>query len=178
MEIEKTFIEGLQLIHTKRFRDPRGSFTKIFNSDVFESFGIEKQYKESYYSISHQNVIRGMHFQIPPHEHSKLVYVNSGRIMDVILDIRLNSPTYGQVLQIEIGATNGIQVEIPIGCAHGFRGLEEGTIVTYMQTSSYSHASDMGIRFDSFGMDWGVINPIISERDLAFPEFNNYKSHF
>lgn len=178
MEIEHTFIEGLNLIHLKEFKDLRGSFTKVFNYDFFSENGLETSFKESYYSISHKNVIRGMHFQIPPAEHTKLVYVNQGSIMDVILDIRKSSPTYGKFITLRIDSTNPVLVYIPVGCAHGFLSMEDHTIVTYLQSSVYNNDCDMGIHYNSFGMDWKIQNPIISERDLSFVNLIDFNSPF
>lgn len=171
MLIEDTFIPGLKLIHLDKFTDTRGSFLKVFNEDFFALNGLETNFKESYYSVSHKNVIRGMHFQIPPAELTKLVYVNSGSIVDVILDIRKNSLTFGKCFSINLNCDEPILIYIPIGCAHGFLSLEDTTMVTYLQTSCYNNSCDKGIKYNSFGMDWGIINPIMSERDLSFPDF-------
>ncbi len=171
MEIESTFIQGLKLIHLKKFKDQRGSFIKIFNSDFFKVNGLETAFKESYYSISSKNVIRGMHFQVPPEEHIKLVYLNAGRMLDVVLDIRKTSATYGQYFSIELNTETPVLLYIPVGCAHGFLSLEDNVMVTYLQTSCYNNICDKGIKYNSFGMDWKVWNPIISERDSNFPDF-------
>lgn len=173
MEIENTFIEGLKIIHLKEFKDSRGSFIKVYNEDLFSENALKLDFKESYYSISSKNVIRGMHFQIPPFEHTKLVYLDNGKIIDVVLDIRKSSPTYGQHFTIKLNTDNPILVYIPVGCAHGFLSLEDNTIVTYLQTSVYNNICDKGIKYNSFKMNWGVENPIISERDLNFPDFPN-----
>ncbi len=178
MEIENTFIDGLKLIHLKKIKDLRGSFTKVFNEDIFVENGLVTDFKESYYSVSMKNVIRGMHFQIPPHEHTKLVYVNQGSILDVILDIRKKSVTFGQYYKIEISTKDPILIYIPTGCAHGFLSLENNTMVTYLQTSCYNRLSDMGIKYNSFGMDWGNKSPIISERDLSFPNLSGIIVNF
>jgi len=178
MEIENTFIPGLKLIHMKEFKDVRGSFIKTFNFDFFTENGLETNFKESYYSISAKNVIRGMHYQIPPFEHTKLVYLNQGKILDVVLDIRKSSPTYGQHFSIKLNTEKPILIYIPIGCAHGFLSLENDTMVTYMQTSCYNNACDKGIKYNSFGINWKVENPIMSERDLSFPNLLNTNFNF
>lgn len=178
MFIENTFIPGLKLIRLKEFKDNRGSFIKIFNEKFFAENGLETHFKESYYSISERNVIRGMHFQIPPFEHTKLVYLNQGTIIDVVLDIRRSSPTYGKYFSIELNTENPVLVYIPVGCAHGFRSLKDNTMVTYLQTSGYDSNSDAGIHFDSFTMDWRCKLPIVSTRDLAFPVLSQYISIF
>lgn len=178
MHIEQTFIPGLKLIHLKEFIDNRGSFIKVFNKEFFLENGLETDFKESYYSISSKNVIRGMHFQIPPAEHTKLVYLNQGKIIDVVLDIRKSSPTYGQHFSTELYTQNPILIYIPVGCAHGFLSMEDNTMVTYLQSSCYNNASDKGIKYSSFGMKWEIENPILSERDLCFPDFSETKLDF
>jgi dTDP-4-dehydrorhamnose 3,5-epimerase/CDP-3, 6-dideoxy-D-glycero-D-glycero-4-hexulose-5-epimerase len=178
MEIEETFIPGLKLIHLKEFKDNRGSFIKVFNHDLFAENGLETNFKESYYSISAKNVIRGMHFQIPPAEHTKLVYLNQGKIIDVVLDIRKASPTFGKHFFIKLNQENPILIYIPIGCAHGFLSLEDNSMVTYLQSFCYNQKCDKGIKYNSFGMKWEIENPIISERDLSFPDLQDIYLNF
>lgn len=172
MKIEETYIQGLKLIYLKEFEDLRGAFIKVFNEKFFAKNGLETKFMESYYSISAKNVIRGMHFQIPPEEHTKMVYLNQGSILDVILDIRKNSATFGKYLKIEINKNNPVLVYIPVGCAHGFLSLQDNTMVTYLQSSCYNSDYDKGVKYDSFGMDWKIDRPILSNRDLQFPVFS------
>jgi len=178
MIVEDIFIQGLKLIHLKEFKDLRGSFIKVFNKEFFAENGLETYFKESYYSISAKNVIRGMHFQTHPAEHTKIVYVNQGSILDVILDLRKNSPSFGQYYKIKINTNNPLLVYIPVGCAHGFLSLEDNTMVTYLQSSCYNNISDKGIKYDSFGLDWGIDKPILSERDLQFPVLSKTNFNF
>jgi dTDP-4-dehydrorhamnose 3,5-epimerase/CDP-3, 6-dideoxy-D-glycero-D-glycero-4-hexulose-5-epimerase len=178
MEIEQTIIPGVKLIHLKVVNDLRGSFIKVFNKDFFEEKGLESNFKESYYSISSKNVIRGMHFQTPPAEHTKLVYVNNGSVRDVILDIRKDSPTYGNFFNVKLISNNLTLVYIPSGCAHGFISLEDRTMVTYLQTSCYNPNCDAGIKYNSFSMDWGINHPILSKRDDSFLPFKQFNSPF
>lgn len=178
MEIEKTFIEGLLVIHLNKLSDDRGAFIKTFNNDFFVQHNLVKDFKESYFSVSGVNVVRGMHFQTPPAQHTKLVYINKGSITDVVLDIRKNSATYGRYFTITLSDTQPKLVYIPEGIAHGFLSLQENSIVTYLQTSVYSKDNDHGIKWDSFGFDWGVTNPIISTRDLSFATLGDFKSPF
>ena len=119
-----------------------------------------------------------MHFQTPPAEHDKVVYVSKGSIIDVVVDIRTNSKSYGQYCSFELSDSKGAFLYIPIGCAHGFLSLEDNTIVNYMQTSVYNAACDCGIRYDSFGFDWGVENPTLSDRDQSFPTLSNLNNPF
>ena len=178
MKLIKTFIEGLFIFQSNIFKDNRGEFIKVYSEDIFKSFGLNIKIQESYYSISQKNVIRGMHFQSPPYDHIKLVFVTNGSILDVVLDIRKNSPTFGEYFNIELKANDGKILVIPKGMAHGFKSLEDNTIVHYMQSSCYNKDYDEGIRYDSFGFNWNCKNPILSERDLNFKKFSDYKSPF
>jgi dTDP-4-dehydrorhamnose 3,5-epimerase len=171
-------LKGAYLIEPNTAEDHRGSFIKIYNESFFQANGLDIAIKESYYSISKKNVIRGMHFQTPPHDHLKIVYVPQGGIIDVILDIRKNSPTYGKFFTIELSDKNGKAAVIPTGMAHGFRVLEENTNVTYLQTSCYAAEYDTGIHYNSFGFDWEISNPILSRRDEAFSDFKTFDSPF
>lgn len=178
MNIQKTSFEGLYILETVNFQDIRGSFQKLFNYDFFERNGLDTSFKEFYYSVSHKNVIRGMHFQLPPFEHIKLVYVSRGKIKDVVVDIRKSSETYGKCFSIELDACKGQHLYIPKGFAHGFLSLEDNTIVNYAQTSGYSKEHDYGIAYNSIGFNWNINQPIISGRDLAFEPLENFKSPF
>jgi len=178
MEIENTFIEGLKIVHLNKISDNRGSFTKMFNEDIFKSNNLRIDIKESYFSVSDQHVIRGMHFQSPPAEHSKLVFVNKGSIIDVVLDIRKNSATFGQYFTTTVSEDKPKLIYIPVGCAHGFLSLKDHTIVSYMQTSVYNKECDHGIHYNSFNFDWGVKVPILSARDEAFVTLKDCKNLF
>ncbi len=178
MKILNTEISGLKVIEPNIFEDNRGKFVKTFNDSFFKEIGIDIDIKESYYSISKKDVIRGMHFQIPPYEHMKIVYVTYGKILDVILDIRKGSPSYGNTFSIELSSKNGKILVIPSGLAHGFKSLENNTNVSYLQTSVYSAEHDYGIRYDSFNFDWKCKNKNLSQRDLSFPLFKDFNSPF
>jgi dTDP-4-dehydrorhamnose 3,5-epimerase len=178
MEIEKTFIDDLLVIHLNKIDDNRGSFVKMFNCDFLAEHNLRTDLKESYFSVSQKNVIRGMHFQVPPAAHTKMVFVNQGSIIDVVLDIRKLSATYGRFFSITISSDKPKLIYIPAGFAHGFKSLEDNTIVSYMQTSVYNKDCDAGIRWDSFGMDWKIDAPIMSTRDQLFEGLNNYHSPF
>jgi dTDP-4-dehydrorhamnose 3,5-epimerase len=172
INIVDTPIGGLKILEIPAFSDCRGSFTKVFNSVAFSESGLATNFVESYYSISAKNVIRGMHFQIPPAEHTKLVHVNSGIIIDVVLDIRRHSETFGNYYVIEVASKDNVLIYIPVGCAHGFLSVQDDTMVTYMQTSVYSPELDRGIKYDSFGFKWGIEHPIVSARDREFQKFS------
>lgn len=178
MNLIPTDFNGLFVLETACFQDNRGRFQKLFNYDFFKKNNLETDFKEFYYSISQKNVIRGMHFQFPPYEHTKLVYVSKGKIRDVVVDLRKCSNTYGKCFSVELNACEGQYLYIPKGFAHGFLSLEDDTIVNYAQTSGYSKEHDHGIAYDSIGFDWDVKEPVISGRDLAFVPLENFKSPF
>lgn len=178
MKINPTKIPGMFIIETDSFTDDRGVFIKTFHEDTFKEFGIRVDFKESFYSISKKNVIRGMHFHLPPKEHAKLVYVTRGAVLDVVLDLRKESPTYGEHVSVEISDENHAMTYIPAGCAHGFLSLKDDTCMVYLQTGVYDKECDTGITHDSFGMQWPVKNPTLSKRDKEFVTFDNFESPF
>ena len=178
MRIENTSLNGLKIIYLDKFEDIRGEFIKVFNETFLHENNLVTSFKESYFTMSNKNVIRGMHFQIPPDDHTKIVYINNGSIIDVVLDIRANSESFGKYFSIKLTAENPMALYIPVGFAHGFLSLEDNTILTYLQDSVYNKGSDTGIKWNSFGFDWETSKPIISERDLAFENLSNFNSPF
>lgn len=178
MEIITTPFEGLFVLKTVNHQDIRGGFQKLFNFDVFRENCLAVDFKEMYYSVNKKDVLRGMHFQNPPHDHEKLVYVSNGSILDVVLDIRKDSETYGKYFSIQLDAKCGKYLYIPKGFAHGFLSLEDNTIVNYAQTSCYNAEHDCGVDAMSFGMKWGGEDSIRSGRDLTFPPFDVFISEF
>lgn len=171
-------LAGAFLITMPRFADDRGIFIKPFNEATFRQAGIEFTLRESYYSTSAKDVIRGMHFQLPPHQHSKVVFCPQGAILDVIVDLRKESATYGQHYAHELSADNQKAYFIPEGFAHGFKALTDEAMTYYLVSSGYDKESDTGILYNSFGFNWGVDNPIISERDLSFVSLSDFDSPF
>lgn len=178
MKIIKTPFEGLYILETINFQDNRGGFQKLFNYDFFKKNNLDSDFKEFYYSVNKLNVIRGMHFQIPPFDHAKLVYVSKGKIKDVVVDLRKKSKTYGQCFSTELDESKAQYLYIPKGFAHGFLTLEEGSIVNYAQTSCYSKEYDSGIDAFSISYNWQIENAIRSGRDLNFETLQNFKSPF
>lgn len=170
-------ISGLFHIETIPFVDERGIFVKTFHQEIFEEFKIENNFKEEYYSISHKNVLRGMHFQLPPYDHAKMVYCTRGRIIDVALDLRKHSGTFGKYKIIELSEGSGV-VFIPRGFAHGFLSIEESSTVCYKVETIYNKEHDSGILWNSFGLNWPSLNPILSNRDKNFIHFKNFESPF
>ena len=178
MKLIETPFQGLYVLETVHFRDERGSFQKLFSFETFRELGLACDFKEFYYSVNRKHVIRGMHFQLPPFDHVKVVYVSRGRIRDVVVDLRKASPTYGRCFSIELDDEHARYLYIPKGFAHGFLSLEEGTIVNYAQTTCYSREHDSGILQDSFGFDWQEEHPIVSGRDLTFEPLAQFQSPF
>ena len=178
MNIIETGFAGLFLLETNNFLDERGGFQKLFNYDFFKENGLDCDFKEFYYSVNKKNVIRGMHFQTPPFDHTKVVYVSKGRIKDVVLDIRKHSATNGKCFSIELDDQKGQYLYIPKGFAHGFVSMEDGSIVNYAQTSCYSKEHDCGIDVMSIGFDWGIESPIRSGRDLTFGTLEQFVTPF
>lgn len=171
-------IKDLQILSLPHFTDLRGSFTKVFHEDSLRERGIDFTLRESYYSFSAKGVIRGMHFQTPPAQHAKIVFCPVGEILDVVLDIRTDSPTFGQHFSQILSAQNHLALYIPEGCAHGFRALSEGAMTFYLVSSVHNPDHDKGIRWDSFGFDWGVPDSILSDRDKGFPTLEAFRSPF
>jgi len=174
MKIERTEIEGVYIITNFNAKDERGLFVKTFNKNTFNKNNLDFEIRESYYSVSNKDVIRGMHFQLKPNEHEKLVCVPKGSILDVVLDLRKKSKTYKQHISMNLSSSNKKSIFIPKGLAHGFKSLEDNTITNYCVSTEYNSSSDTGIRFNSFGFNWQNENPIISERDNSFDTLNDY----
>jgi dTDP-4-dehydrorhamnose 3,5-epimerase len=178
MEKIDTPLSGSFLVRAPLFTDARGGFVKTFHQERFREFGVEPIFKEEFYSTSAKGVIRGMHFQMPPADHAKFVCCLVGAVMDVILDIRKGSPTYGRHFAIELSAANRLCFYIPSGFAHGFLSLAADSLMLYKTTSTHTPSCDAGIRWDSFGCEWDMASPVISARDSAFPSLTDFVSPF
>lgn len=158
--------------------DARGRFVKVFHRQAFAAAGLNTEYPEEFYSVSHRGVIRGLHFQSPPMDHVKLVYCVAGEVQDAVLDLRQGSPTYGCHALIELSAQVGNMVYIPKGLAHGFCTLSETATLVYKVSSAYSPEHDCGVLWNSAGIPWSVTDPILSDRDRAHPPFRAFVSPF
>jgi len=178
MEVINTELPGLKIIRPKIFQDARGSFVKTFHQDLFREHGMNFECREEFFSTSAKDVVRGMHFQLPPAAHAKLVYCITGRVLDVVLDLRKGSPTYGKSYARELNASNREIFFIPIGMAHGFLALENDTTMVYQTSTPHAPTHDAGIRWDSIHFDWPVKSPILSERDKKFPALADFQSPF
>lgn len=180
MEIIKTPIEGLLVLQPKVWHDERGYFFESFRSDVFEKLNIDVNFVQDNQSLSQRGTIRGLHFQKAPYEQGKLVRVVQGRVLDVALDIRKNSATYGQYYAIELSAENQTQFYIPPGFAHGFSTLEDNTIFCYKCTNYYHKASEGGVLYNdpALGIDWKVEGLFVSDKDKELPTLADFVSPF
>ncbi len=178
MKIIDTEIEVLKVIELDKSCDYRGDFVKTVNQDSLLKMSIELDVAESYYSVSQKDVIRGMHFQVPPYDHNKLVHVLTGNVIDVVLDLRKNSKTYLKCMDFHLAGENPRALYIPKGLAHGFRSLEDGSLMLYYVSSVYNPQYDKGICYNSIGYDWKTDSPIISDRDKGFIALEDYKSPF
>jgi dTDP-4-dehydrorhamnose 3,5-epimerase len=159
-------------------KDQRGAFVKTFHREVFESLGLETRFDEQYFSVSRKNVVRGMHFQIPPADHNKLVFCCHGEVLDVLVDLRRNSRTYGLAASFSLTQDNGSVLYIPRGFAHGFLTLSDEAIMVYNCETVYRPELDTGILWSSLDFDWPVVEPILSDRDRGFPSLQTFESPF
>lgn len=177
-QVNKSALDGCLRLEPKIFRDHRGTSIKTFHKDALKECGVKNNFVEDLIAISNKNVLRGLHFQNPPFAQAKLVYCIKGSILDVVLDIRRDSPTYGKYQMFSIDAVNFTMLYISEGFAHGYLSLEDDTIVMYKMSSVYKKELEGGIRWNSIDIPWGINKPIISERDENFVAFSDFKSNF
>jgi len=180
MEVIKTPIEGLLVIKPKIFEDDRGHFFEIWSNESFSEQVLDLDFVQDNQSLSSKGVLRGLHFQNPPFAQGKLVRVINGAVLDVVVDIRKESSTYGQHFSIELNAENKFIFWIPPGFAHGFIALEDDAIFAYKCTGVYNSASEEALLWSDkdLNIDWGTINPLVSDKDLVAGSFKNFKSQF
>lgn len=180
MKIQELDIKGPLLIQPDIFSDERGYFFESFNESKFNDLGIPNNFVQDNQSMSSKNVLRGLHFQNAPYEQGKLVRVVSGAVLDVIVDIRIDSPTFGQNYKVRLDESNKLILWIPAGFAHGFLALEDNTIFFYKCTGFYNKQSESGIIWNDkdLSIDWGVENPIVSDKDEELQTFQEFKSQF
>ena len=180
MDIKSTPIEGLLIIEPQVFTDPRGYFYESYNKEKFVAAGINIEFVQDNQSLSQKGIVRGLHFQAPPFDQGKLVRVIQGAVLDVAVDIRKNSPTYGQNFSIELSAQNRTMFYIPPGFAHGFETLEDNTIFLYKCTDVYNKQSEGGLLWNDaeLGIKWQSSNPLISDKDKILPLFKDLVSPF
>jgi dTDP-4-dehydrorhamnose 3,5-epimerase len=178
MQITELGIPQCYLLEPQVFRDIRGNFVKPFVTSLLKRRGLRTDFVEQYYSTSVSGVVRGMHFQVPPYDHAKLVYCAVGGVTDVLLDLRKKSPTFGQYLSVDLSADSGRAIYIESGVAHGFIVTAGPALLVYNVTSEYASQHDAGVRWDSFGFNWGGGQPVISNRDKNFPPLCEFDTPF
>jgi dTDP-4-dehydrorhamnose 3,5-epimerase len=177
-DLKPSSILGCYEIQPRVLEDLRGRFVKVFHKESFAGLGLETDFAEEYYSSSHKGVVRGMHFQIPPADHAKVVYCVQGEAFDVVLDLRVGSPTYGETASIQLSADIGNYLYISKGLAHGFCATTDIATLIYKVSSVYSPLHDSGILYSSIDVDWPTAFPVTSERDRSFKSIADFKSPF
>lgn len=183
LDVQPTAIPDVKIVTPKRFGDHRGFFSETYNRQCFLNAGIAEEFVQDNHSLSVAvGTVRGLHFQSPPFAQAKLVRVARGRILDVAVDIRRSSPTYGRHVAVELSAENGRQLLVPVGFAHGFCTLEPNTEIQYKVTAYYSAAHDHGLAFDdpALGIEWPVPldQAVLSEKDRKQPQLAELPSYF
>lgn len=180
MKITKTNIDGLIIVEPEIFMDDRGYFFESWNVKKFQEVGIKDHFVQDNQSSSSKGVLRGLHFQNPPYAQAKLVRVIRGAVLDVAVDLRINSPTYGKHSSIILSDKNFKSFYIPKGFAHGFVALEDNTVFSYKCSEMYKKESEGCLIWNDkdLGIDWNVINPIISTQDTQGLYFKDFKSKF
>lgn len=180
MEIVKDSIDGLVTIHPSVFKDERGYFFESFNKIDFRNFVCDTNFVQDNESMSMKNVLRGLHFQKPPHMQGKLVRIIKGAVLDVVVDLRKASKSYGQYKKIILTASDKIQFWIPPGFAHGFYTLEDETIFAYKCTEYYNPESEVCILWNDelLNINWGVNEPFVSKKDSNGISFRGFSSPF
>ncbi len=180
MELIQEPLPGIKILRPFVHEDERGTFLKTFHESQLRQHDIEIEIKEEFYTTSAVAVLRGMHFQVPPHAHQKIVTCLSGKVLDVVLDLRKESLTYGQHASFELSEENRYIVYIPIGFAHGFLGQKENSSLLYKTDCVYSPESDQGILWNSFGHEWNVpdLELVISDRDRQHTPLETFISPF
>jgi len=178
MEIVRTSIPGCLQLLLPVHEDERGLFVKTYQEEGFRNHGLVTEFAEEYYTVSRQHVLRGLHFQLPPQDHIKLVHCAEGMVLDAVLDLRIGSPTYGHHALVELTSKKANLLYIPRGVAHGFLAMSEHAVMLYKVTTSYSPQHDTGIHWNSAGIPWPVKEPIVSSRDKGFAHLRDFRSPF
>jgi len=159
-------------------RDARGFFAKVFHRPLWRDLGLQTEFAEEYATYSLPWSMRGLHFQLPPMAHDKVVLCLRGNAFDVAVDLRKGSPAYGQHHSVNLSSMQSNALYIPAGVAHGFCVTGDEALLYYKLTTVYSPEHDAGIRWDSAGIPWPMTNPILSERDLELPRLEDFDSPF
>lgn len=184
MDVQALDIPDVKVITPKKFGDHRGFFSETYNQAAFEAAGVTADFVQDNHSRSAaMGTVRGLHMQAPPFDQGKLVRVVRGAIMDVAVDVRRGSPTYGQWVRAEISADNWSQIWVPSGFLHGFATLEPDTEVVYKVTAPYSAAHEAGVKWNDadLAIDWGGVSAdtaVVSDKDSDLPAYKDFQSPF
>jgi len=183
MQIETTAIPAVKLLRPTRLADDRGFFSETYSRRTYADAGIDVDFGQDNLSLSHApGTVRGLHFQTPPDAQAKLVGVVTGRVLDVAVDIRKGSPTYGKHVAVELSAADGAQLFVPEGFAHGFCTLEPDTRVTYKVSAFYAPEHEAGILWHdpALSIDWPVTSEaaLVSDKDRTWPKLAEFESCF
>jgi dTDP-4-dehydrorhamnose 3,5-epimerase len=178
IEVIPTKIQGCFELRPKLLSDGRGYFGKIFHRPLWQELGLCVDFEEEYVSWSAAGALRGLHFQLPPMHHHKVVTCLRGDVLDVAVDLRRDSPTYGEHVAVALHGTLSNALYLPSGLAHGFYVTGSEALLYYKVSSVYSPAHDSGIRWDSAGIGWPTTEPILSERDQKLGLFSDFESPF
>ncbi len=180
MTIEHKHIKDLILIHPTVFEDERGYFYESYNAKQYMEHGLPTHFVQDNQSKSNKGVLRGLHFQNPPYAQGKLVRVIKGAVLDIAVDIRKSSATYGQHIAVELNETNKTMLYVPEGFAHGFVTLQNDTIFSYKCTNFYNNKEEMSLLWNdaSLNINWNEPNPSLSAKDIAGINFNQFNSPF
>jgi dTDP-4-dehydrorhamnose 3,5-epimerase len=181
LDIQKTSLPDVLVLTPRRFGDDRGFFSETWNKERMAEAGIALDFVQDNHSISATvGTVRGLHFQSPPHAQAKLVRCGRGALLDVAIDIRRGSPTYGNWVAEELSFENGKQLLVPAGFLHGFMTRMPDTEIVYKCTDYYAPECDGAVRWDSCGIEWGFngASPVLSEKDMAAPTLADFNSPF
>ncbi len=178
MEILPLPMSGLFELHFVRHTDQRGYLQKVVHEPTYRARGLSSSFSEQFFSVSKKGVLRGMHFQWPPFDHDKLVYCVQGSVLDVVMDLRTSSKTYGQCLGLELSFAKANGLYIPKGFAHGFYCQTDEATLTYNVTTPHQPEADCGVLWSSIPFDWGAKNPVVSVRDQALIPWQDFVTPF
>lgn len=180
MKVIESKLKSVLIIELDFFKDSRGYFYETFNAQRYKDHGINSDFVQDNISVSKKGTLRGLHYQLPPKAQAKLCHVIKGSVLDVAVDLRFGSPTFGEHLIIELSEENHTQIFIPAGFAHGFAVLSDEAIFQYKCSEFYSKEHERAIRFDDpdLNIDWGIKNPIVSDKDRSAKSFKEIGKDF
>lgn len=171
-------LPGVRHIACPYADDARGRFAKNWHPDLLPLLGRDFLACEEFYSTSAKGVLRGMHFQLPPHAHDKIVSCVCGRVLDVVVDLRRRESTFGRYASFILDSRQPSVLVVPLGCAHGFLSLTNDSVLTYKTSTAHAPESDAGVSWDSIGFEWPIRDPILSPRDARHPPLSAFVSPF